>query len=174
MRKYCIRPLALLASVTLPFVAPPLSAQSSVTSPQAQWLPTVEMRIRNAVQNSPSDSSLEGLTGDQIFGGIGLGALGALGGWALGQGLTNSGEGAVIGAAILESALLPIGVHRGNQRRGDLYLAQLASYGVGIVGTVIVLADYKKTTLHLTSILAPVAQLVLSMAIERSTSREKR
>lgn len=78
-------------------------------------------------------------------------------------------EGAVIGSTIGESLMLPVGVHLGNDRRGDLLLSMPASLAIGVAGAALARNfDSKKKSLPIL-ILTPIAQIVASIAIERNT-----
>ena len=76
-------------------------------------------------------------------------------------------EEAVYGAILGESVLLPLGVHLANGRRGNYGLSLLASVGIGALGILAVDASNDGIPL----LVVPVAQLITSIAIERTTSR---
>jgi hypothetical protein len=78
-------------------------------------------------------------------------------------------QGAVVGSTVGESLMLPVGVHLGNDRRGDLLLSMPASLAIGVAGAAIARRfDSKKKSLPIL-ILTPIAQLAASIAIERET-----
>lgn len=78
-------------------------------------------------------------------------------------------EGAVVGATMAESLMLPVGVHLANDRRGDLLLSMPASLAIGVAGAALARNTDSKTKNLPLLILTPALQLVASIAIERNT-----
>lgn len=78
-------------------------------------------------------------------------------------------SGALLGAAIGSSVMIPLGVHLANDGRGDLGHAVAAS-GVALAGGVALalLTQDEKPVL-----LIPLAQIIGSVAIERRTGRRR-
>lgn len=116
-----------------------------------------------------------------IAGGVLAGGAGFLAGGFLGASCTYTPNadfsgigGFIVGAPIGEAIGLPIGVHLGNGRRGNLPLAMFAS--MGIVGTGIVvtaaLDDYRAPVITLP--VTALTQFVACVAIERGTTRTNR
>ena len=79
-------------------------------------------------------------------------------------------QGAVIGATIGESLMLPVGVHIGNGRQGELLWSMPASLAIGVAGAAISREFESRGKAWPFMILTPIAQLAASMAIERHTS----
>lgn len=70
------------------------------------------------------------------------------------------------GAAIGESVLMPVGIHLGNGRRGNLPLGLLASAGIAGLGIAATAATAEPAFL----VSAAVGQLVVGVWVERRTS----
>lgn len=110
------------------------------------------------------------VVGGVLGGGVGLG-LGALIGGALGGGDTLCGDDpcgfaeAIFGAIGGEVALLPLGVHLANGRRGNYWLSLLASAGVAAGGLALSGGGDHGEVLAA----VPVLQIVSSILIERGT-----
>lgn len=112
-----------------------------------------------------------------LGGGIGL-VVGGLGGTVITDDRSSDSSddlsflsGMVVGGTIGESLMLPLGVHLGNKRRGQLMPAMLASLAIGAGGVVLAIATEDQAPLPgVILALTPIAQLVTSIAIERSTS----
>ncbi len=108
--------------------------------------------------------------GGVLGGGVGLG-LGALIGGALGGGDTLCGDDpcgfaeAIFGAIGGEVALLPLGVHLANGRRGNYGLSLLASAGIAAGGLALAGGGDHGEVLAA----VPVLQIVSSILIERGT-----
>lgn len=78
-------------------------------------------------------------------------------------------QGAVIGGTVGESLMLPVGVHLANDRRGDLLLSMPASVAIGVSGALLAKRLERNSKAWPALILTPIAQLAVSIAIERST-----
>ena len=79
-------------------------------------------------------------------------------------------QGAVIGATIGESLMLPIGVHFGNGRQGELLWSMPASLAIGVAGAALGREFESSGRSWPVLILTPIAQLAAAIAIERHTS----
>lgn len=80
--------------------------------------------------------------------------------------------GFVVGATIGESIGLPVGVHLANRREGKVLPAMLVSLGIGAAGVALALAADGSGALPAVILgVTPVAQLVSSIHIERTTAR---
>lgn len=75
--------------------------------------------------------------------------------------------GFVVGASIGESALIPLGVHLANGRRGNYGLSLLASAAIAGVGLAVAIPQGEGAWL----IPVPIAQIASSIAIERATAK---
>ena len=108
-----------------------------------------------------------------VVGGLAGGAVGVFGGGLIGAKVTENDcedcavEGAAYGAVVGGSALLPLGVHIANQRRGNLGLSLLSSLAIGGLGLAIALETNEAAVL----IPVPVLQIVSSILIERATEK---
>jgi hypothetical protein len=108
-----------------------------------------------------------------LLGGVLGGAAGVLGGAAIGVKATQDDcencffNGLVYGSVAGGSALLPLGVHLANGRRGSYGTSLLASLAIGAAGLGTALATNEGGVM----IAVPVLQLVSSVVIERRTSR---
>jgi hypothetical protein len=76
--------------------------------------------------------------------------------------------GFVIGSAIGESILLPLGVHIANRQQGDYGAALLASAGIAAAGIGLTSLMDDMAIVFLPAI--PIGQLISSIAIERKTA----
>jgi hypothetical protein len=122
---------------------------------------------------APGDSPL------LILGGIIGGAAGLYGGALAGYHLSGGDRlcgddscglyAGILGAAVGEMALLPLGVHLANRRRGDYGLDLLASIALGVGGSA--LASTSDSSVLLIAV--PVVQLISVVLIERATSRSR-
>jgi hypothetical protein len=133
--------------------------------------PTAPLRSWTAGEGEPSTLALAG-------GGLLGGAAGFFGGGFLGaviacdqddaadEGFCAIG-GFVVGASIGESALIPLGVHVANGRRGSYGLSLLASAAIAGVGLAAAIPQGEGAWL----IPVPLAQIASSIAIERATAR---
>jgi hypothetical protein len=107
------------------------------------------------------------------MGGVLGGAAGLFGGAIVGAKLTEDDcddcgiVGLVYGGIAGGSALLPLGVHVSNGRRGDYGKSLLASLALGAAGVALSHATDEWAIM----LAVPVAQLVSSIAIEPGTSR---
>jgi hypothetical protein len=130
-------------------------------------------RPQAIADSAPGDSPLLFL-GGILGGGAGLFG-GALAGYHLSGGGRICGDdscglyGGVLGAAVGEMALLPLGVHLANGRRGNYGLELLASVAIGVGGSA--LASDHDSNVWLIAV--PVAQLISVVMIERATSRSR-
>lgn len=108
-------------------------------------------------------------------GGVLGGAVGVFGGALAGAYLTgNSCEdcallGAAYGAVAGGSALLPLGVHLANGRRGNFGATLLASLATGVVGLGVSQAANSAEVM----LAVPVLQIVSSVLIERATEKRR-
>ena len=162
-----MRPPALLLLALIVFPAGTLRAQRLAPSP----FPPVDEPARPAVLNPPSRVVAVHPAGLALGGVLG-GAAGLFGGAIVGARITEDDcedcafVGGVYGAVVGGSAGLPLGVHATNGGRGRLLPSLLASLAIGGAGLgVAVLADRSEVMIGV-----PVAQLVTSILIERSTS----
>lgn len=116
------------------------------------------------------------LSGAGILGG----AVGFFGGAYLGAWIADSRDdglddldaihGALIGATLGESTLLPVGVHLANGRRGNLWLSTLASVGLAVGGVGLMeAAHWDAPAVPVIAVAVPLAQLATTIAIERAT-----
>jgi hypothetical protein len=107
-----------------------------------------------------------------VAGGMLGGAVGVFAGGLAGLRLTEHDcedcgiVGAVYGAIAGGSALLPLGVHVANRRRGDFGLSLLSSLAIGGVG----LAVASQTNSAAVMIPVPVLQIASAILIERRTA----
>ena len=144
----------------------PLALQGSPSlRPAAEAMPWA------AQEGGPSTLALAG-------GGLLGGAAGFFGGGFLGaviacdqddtadEGFCAIG-GFVVGASIGESALIPLGVHLANGRRGNYGLSLLASAAIAGVGLAVAIPQGEGAWL----IPVPLAQIASSIAIERATAK---
>ena len=109
--------------------------------------------------------------GKMMFGGILLGAGGLIGGALIGHRFEGSPcedclLGAFFGALAGESLAIPLGVHLGNDRRGDPGPALAASIGIGAAGLGAAALSCQWGVL----LAIPVLQIAASIAIERHTA----
>lgn len=107
------------------------------------------------------------------------GAIGFFGGGFIGYQIeTDSGcsgdidewcgvGGFLLGTAIGESLLMPIGAHAGNGGQGNLPINLLITTGIGGLGLVLAVSSNESRTL----IAIPVLQLLSSIIVEQKTSR---
>jgi hypothetical protein len=108
-----------------------------------------------------------------VLGGLAGGAVGVFGGALIGGKLTENDcedcviEGIVYGAVVGGSALLPLGVHVANGRRGSFGLSLLSSLAIGGLGLAVALEANEAAVL----IPVPVLQIVSSILIERATEK---
>jgi hypothetical protein len=107
------------------------------------------------------------------LGGVLAGTAGVFGGAWIGNELTKDAcedcflEGLVYGGVAGGSALLPLGVHLANGRRGNYGASLLSSLGIGAAGLAVAFASNEGAVM----LAVPVLQLVSSIAIERATAR---
>lgn len=143
---------------------------------QARWSVLAPDASRDA---PPYDGITALVPGDTIAPNVGqlaasgllLGAAGALAGWFVIGAASQSLEGALIGATIAESALLPLGVHLGNRSRGNYPEAWILSTALGAAGLLFVFSNYTDDALTLASVVVPLVQLAGSIAVERDVHR---
>jgi hypothetical protein len=114
-----------------------------------------------------------------VAGGLLAGAAGFFGGALAGAALTECEVeddycvlgGAIVGAGIGESLLMPVGVHVGDAGRGDLAPGMLASAAIGAAGLAgLYISDFDPPAAPVIVVVAPLAQLLATIAIERSTA----
>jgi hypothetical protein len=155
--------------------ATPLAAQRIRPSP----FPTVDIGLARRVDRLPTTGARvpsEAVdAGKMILGGVLLGAGGLIGGGLIGQHLEGSPcedciIGPFFGALAGESLAIPLGVHLGNGRRGDVGPALAASLGIGAAGLGAALLSEKAAVL----LAIPVLQIAASIAIERHTAAGNR
>ncbi|HEX2090913.1 MAG TPA: hypothetical protein VHG28_00870 [Longimicrobiaceae bacterium] len=147
----------------------PALAQHFRTGQEKLSEPSLVLRI-DTLHDVSSDHVIPG-TPVLAASGIGLGAAGALSGWFIGGQLTNQFEGALIGAALGETILLPLGVHLASRGRGRYPVALAISTGVGAAGLLYVFSQYTDASLALASIVVPIVQLTFSIADARGAFR---
>lgn len=159
---------ALLPSLGILLLAAPLAGQQRAAA-FPTWRPPLTATPRNEAR--AASPGIPGLVLAGLIGGtVGVFAGGFIGS-ALGGGNAICGddacglEEAVYGAIIGESALLPLGVHLANHRRGSYGLSLLASGAIALAGVAAVDATDDGWPL----IAVPVGQLVSSILIERAT-----
>jgi len=166
MPRILLAPLAVLALVT-----PALHAQRIPASLPAGWeeattLPAPGQLGRGMPSQRPSTVAL-------VAGGLLGGAVGVFTGAAVGGKATEDDcedcalVGVVYGGVAGGSALLPLGVHIANGRRGSYARSLLASLAIGGAGLGAALATGEGGIMFV----VPVLQLVSSILIERGTSR---
>ncbi|MGH7497572.1 MAG: hypothetical protein ACREL3_01840 [Gemmatimonadales bacterium] len=108
-------------------------------------------------------------------GGILGGAVGVFGGALAGAKITQNDcedcalVGAAYGAVAGGSALLPLGVHLANGRRGKLGPSLLSSLAIGAAGLGVAAASNSVDVM----IAVPVLQIISSVLIERATGRRR-
>jgi hypothetical protein len=108
-----------------------------------------------------------------LLGGVLGGVAGVFAGGIVGAKLTDGNcedcglEGAAYGLVVGGSALLPLGVHLANGRRGNFGRALLASLAIGAAGFGAALGTNRGEIM----LAVPVLQLISSVAIERATGR---
>lgn len=78
--------------------------------------------------------------------------------------------GALYGAAAGSAVMVPVGVHLTNRRRGDLGRAVVYSLGATAAGVALAHATDDGTPI----LLIPLAQIVVSVAVERATTDTSR
>jgi hypothetical protein len=163
-----------LLSLALTFLAAPGHAQ------RATWVFSIQQHPQSAVPATgpaaqpslpPRHSPSPVLLG---LGGLGAATLGTFTGAVIGAKLTTRYpcedcglEGLVYGGVAGGSALLPLGVHLANGRRGTYGASLLASLGIGAAGLAVAVASDQGAVM----LTVPVLQLVSSIAIERATAR---
>ena len=117
-------------------------------------------------------------TARMSLGGVAGGAAGLAGGFYLGAVLADDDDGddldalagGVMGAAIGEALLLPLGVHLANRGRGSYGNAALTSAAIAVAGLFALAAvqvDTPGTAVVLVAV--PVAQIAAAIGIERKT-----
>jgi hypothetical protein len=138
-----------------------------------QW-PRPNLGSVPAMLHTPAERNLNSRMA--LWGGMaGVGAIAA--GWAGGMALTDSWEGAVFSAAILESFAIPYAVHVANGSRGELSLSLVAGYGVLVAaGGVLMLMGQNgsDTDLHVAAVAVPLTQLITSIVLEKRSDRSRR
>jgi hypothetical protein len=163
------RVLALL-SLALTFISAPGQAQRATSAfsdePDPRWpAPATESAFSPGHSRSPVLLAL---------GGLGAATVGTFAGAVLGARLTTRYpcedcglEGLVYGGVAGGSALLPLGVHLANGRRGNYGASLAASLGIGAAGLAVAVASREGAVM----LTVPVLQLVSAIAIERATAR---
>lgn len=175
-------------AMALALLAPPgLSAQDrAALRPSADDLEPApaEPRLDSPVDLAPAggDAARAGPRSTVAVAGAGLlgGAVGLVAGGYLGALLAESGDdedldylgGAVVGAALGEGAMLPLGVHLADGRRGSYAASALVSLGLAGAGLLALEAvHYDVPGAPIVLVAVPVAQLVATIAVERATAR---
>jgi hypothetical protein len=158
-----------LSALALLLAATPLAAQMRSKDFPSWRAP--------AIATDPAPQSLAGRAGTPglVLAGLGGGTVGFFSGLFIGGAIGGGNricgddacglEEAAYGAVIGETALLPLGVHLANHRRGNYGLSLLASAGVTAVGLLAIDASNDGSPL----IAIPIAQLITSILIERAT-----
>jgi hypothetical protein len=160
----------LLAAGLLP-VAPAASAQEA-----ADRTVRGQLAVADAAAADLDMGTAARLSGAGILGG----AVGFFGGAYLGAWIADSRDdglddldalhGALIGATLGESTLLPLGVHLANGRRGNVWLSALASVGLAAGGVGLMeAAHWDAPAAPVIAVAVPLAQLAAAIAIERAT-----
>ena len=160
----------LSVSLALTFLAAPGQAQRAtsvfaVEHDHGSGAPPAQLSLPPRHSTSPVLLAL---------GGLGAATVGTFAGAVIGSRLTtrypceNCGlEGLVYGGVAGGSALLPLGVHLANGRRGNYGTSLLTSLGIGAAGLAVAVASQEGAVM----LTVPVLQLVSSIAIERATAR---
>lgn len=158
-----------LAGVTTPGA---FAGATTAGTPTGTW--TLDSEVHTGALVQESRRSTVTLLGGGLLGGAAGFFGGGLGGAAIACEEDDTSEGFcaiggfVIGAAIGESALIPLGVHLANRRRENYGLALLASAAIAGAGLAVAIPQGEGAWL----IPVPIAQLVSSIAIERGTERQ--
>jgi hypothetical protein len=135
--------------------------------------PTIDTAAPSQSITARPEPSVQANPGLLAAGGVLGGAVGLFGGALVGGKLTEDDcedcglVGVVYGGIAGGSALLPLGVHLANGRRGDFGKSLLASLAIGAAGFGLSAATDEWGIM----LGVPVAQIVSSIAIERGTSR---
>ena len=162
-----------LMILTLALAAPAVATAQQRAPGFVAWRAPVPGPAMAAAVVEPAEgghSTPRLVVGGVLGGGVGLG-LGALIGGALGGGDTLCGDDpcgfaeAIFGAIGGEVALLPLGVHLANGRRGNYGLSLLASAGIAAGGLALAGGGDHGEVLAA----VPVLQIVSSILIERGT-----
>lgn len=93
-------------------------------------------------------------------------------GWYAGRELSDSGEGGILIGGLLMSAAIPVGAYSGNDLRGELPLAIIASYGIGIAGFLSVGTSWNDSTIRNRAIVIPLVQLAASIWVITKAMQE--
>jgi hypothetical protein len=172
------RPVAMSCAALLLFV-PPLTAQrlapEFASSPPPAWYHATRVRL---VVFAPADTNRDAIR--LVMGGLGLGVVGVfVGGYAGAKLEQNSGcgyddycglAGALLGATVGETILMPAGVHLANGERGSYLLAVGAAGLVATSAWVIALGSNDAAPL----LAIPVGQLITAAVIELHTGARPR
>lgn len=133
------------------------------------------VRIQRFRVEPPAAEVRTASTPVMVAGGVGAGAIGFFAFGYLGAAIANHAGsyddldalvGAMAGATLGESVMLPVGVHLVNRRRGNLLPAMLVSTGIGVGAMTLAFASDNAYVLPA----ALVGQLVSSILIEKATS----
>ncbi len=93
------------------------------------------------------------------------GAAGMAIGWYAGIEMAGANEaGVLVGGALMTTAI-PLGVYWGNDHQGELPLALVASYGLGLAGFILVGTSWRHSIVQFGAILIPLTQLATSLWI---------
>lgn len=133
-----------------------------------------------AAQVAGADTTSEIALGSpwpSVAAGLGVGAVGLIGGAAFGASLAANRDfgalmGAYLGAAVGMSMGMAIGVHVGNRQRGDAGRTFLAGLGFSLVAPLLLgyAIDDASADLFL---LVPLTQVWVMTAVERTTARSR-
>ena len=135
----------------------PLVQQRSLQS-YALAVDEIVPRVRSV--NGSSDSSASPVS--LVLTGAVFGAAGAGLGWFIGS---FASEGAaIVGAAVFESLMLPLGVHIANPGHGDYGINLAISGLVASVGLLYVLYKWIDESLHVAGAVVPISQLAIILA----------
>lgn len=125
-----------------------------------------------AEATTPAEAVKTTYTGRAIAYGLGAGLVGFFAGALIGAEV-HEGEGelvdlaaAVVGGSILGGLILPLGVHLGNRRQGNLPLVMAASVATGLAGWG---AAWVANDGHV-ALLTPALQIVASILVETATT----
>lgn len=148
------------SSVQLP--PPPAGWSISAEYQLAEPLP----ELAGALPGRASDCYNHGI-GNMVLSGLILGAAGAGAGWVLGSKLSDSEEGGLAVGALGESIGMSLGVHLSSPSSGRTGTTIAATTGLAAVAFAVVLLQRSDAALQIGSIVLPLVQLPVAIAIAR-------